>query len=560
MVSKTIFSDVLSSLKPASYCPPIGIDTGTESLVFILCAFLKRSKVSGGPVQHLWIREFLETRADSESDLRNWIEARSGRRSKNKSWEACRKQADGWQAENIRIVRLPTPAGCSLNTAVEGNWVTDDKGVSTVAAEFSEQPVCPSVLFVRGSLNLDFPWLAVFNSRKPRSSSPDAGWLNALRTALNYLRSGKVVFATGIGTLTYDMVGVYASGSGLPFVVTAPFSILEPNSEISDLYGECTGGFGILSCLADTNACSKKTRLVCRDRLLTALSQAHLVLEIRSGGNLASVLNTQQQRDPRVQFIYEPGGKTSANAGNYSLLNEFPESSRGFRLAETAARSGVIAEAEGDRGVAGFWNPIDTDRIDWREYLFHYTRACPGPWPGESQREYLLNLLSGEVPAGHSALDTLVRILKEGRIRAGTKLVRGNDPVISWSSHSPQEMFILRKWNPALVRWTVEPYGMALRRDYLRSLGARPAVYGADSMYLRLPESERHRFQLSGESGLEWRHEREWRLLGDLILEQVREGKGFIFVPTRGERDRVLSRARPALPVIAFEESANIRD
>ena len=108
----------------------------------------------------------------------------------------------------------------------------------------------------------------------------------------------------------------------------------------------------------------------------------------------------------------------------------------------------------------------------------------------------------------------------------------------------------MRKWNRALVRWTVEPYGIAVRRDILRSLGAKPAIYGTEQVYSRLVESERHRFQLSPSAS--WRHEREWRLLGDLALGTMQQDEGFVFVQTHEEKARLCTHVSSELPIVVI--------
>jgi hypothetical protein len=101
-------------------------------------------------------------------------------------------------------------------------------------------------------------------------------------------------------------------------------------------------------------------------------------------------------------------------------------------------------------------------------------------------------------------------------------MVRGEAAVVSWSSHPPAELFAMRKWNRTLARWTVEPYGIAVRRDILRSLAAKPAIYGSEQVYSRLAEPEKYRFQLSRSTpSASWRHEREWRMRGDLSLDRL---------------------------------------
>jgi hypothetical protein len=201
----------------------------------------------------------------------------------------------------------------------------------------------------------------------------------------------------------------------------------------------------------------------------------------------------------------------------------------------------------------GFYRSPRHDDIAWSNYLFHYTRACAGPWPGETYYQYLVKLLDGHPLSGHSALETLIRIMQEGLIRANSRMVRGQAAVISWSSHPPQELFVMRKWNRALVRWTVEPYGVAIRRDILRSLGAKPAIYGSEQVYRQLDQPERYRFQLSrGEKSASWRHEREWRVRGGLVLGRLKPDEGFVFVQTEEEKATLCSHVDSGLSIVVL--------
>ena len=114
----------------------------------------------------------------------------------------------------------------------------------------------------------------------------------------------------------------------------------------------------------------------------------------------------------------------------------------------------------------------------------------------------------------------------------------------------------MRKWNRALVRWTVEPYGVAVRRDILRSLGAKPAIYGSEQVYSRLAESERYRFQLSRSApSASWRHEREWRVRGGLALGKIKSDEGFVFVQTKEEKEKLCSHVNPGLAMVVLDAS-----
>lgn len=316
--------------------------------------------------------------------------------------------------------------------------------------------------------------------------------------------------------------------------------------------------------MLDSFTCSKRQAPVCRDRILAALANLHLVLEIRSRGNLLAALEEIQAKSPRPQFIYEPEKTNSSNAGNRALLTNFSEHAHGFRLprprdlpAADPVRSHRPANKNSPRfsksGPLSLYHSSQHDDIAWSDYLFHYTRECAGPWPGETYHQYLVNLLDGHPLSGHSALETLIRMIQEGLIRASSRMVRGEGAVISWSSHPPHELFVMRKWNRALVRWTVEPYGVAVRRDILRSLGAKPAIYGSEQVYSRLVESERHRFQLSrSDRSASWRHEREWRFRGGLSLGKIKSDQGFVFVQTKEEKAKVCSLINPGLPIVVL--------
>ncbi len=178
-----------------------------------------------------------------------------------------------------------------------------------------------------------------------------------------------------------------------------------------------------------------------------------------------------------------------------------------------------MGEQAGGLIVAGA-EPGGTSRdIAWDRYLYHYTRAWPGPWPGQTEAQYLASLVNGEPTCGHSALDTLLRILAEGCIRGSHRLVRGLQAVVSWTSRPPHELTEIRHWNRALGRWTFEPYGIAVNRRRLREFGAKPAIYGSAAVFERLRPEQRFRFQVGDATRTQWRREREWRLAGDLRLE-----------------------------------------
>jgi hypothetical protein len=93
------------------------------------------------------------------------------------------------------------------------------------------------------------------------------------------------------------------------------------------------------------------------------------------------------------------------------------------------------------------------------------------------------------------------------------------------------------RWNPALVRWTFESYGIAILKQALLSAGAAPVIYISGDKYTSLPPEERFRFQIHEPPGKDWSREKEWRIKGDLYLDRIPRDDLVIVLP-RHEQER----------------------
>ncbi len=112
------------------------------------------------------------------------------------------------------------------------------------------------------------------------------------------------------------------------------------------------------------------------------------------------------------------------------------------------------------------------------EWLLHWTRAATGPWPGETSEEFLDALILQTETADHSAVTTLLRILSEGILRASAEGIRGSFPVVAFTGVPLQEFRKRRVFRKHRHRFDFEPWGIAIRRNSLVSLGIRPVIYG----------------------------------------------------------------------------------
>jgi hypothetical protein len=527
-------------LNPLQYAP----DAAGYS-AFILNACMEKMQKWDGDAYHGWLMEWLRSGSTGVEDLRDWLREKADREKGTALGRQCltqggfdqaRKQADQWREKGVRLAL----------------WSTDMDALSSEA----DAP-CPCALFCIGSADWDWPWAGVFNSRKSRTILPHTRWLAALRTALHELgdqaHDQKIGLASSQGTITYDLVSAYAKHAGIPLLQVLPQPI-----EITMQTYDCSPTANrfphiILTCMTKAVKCLKKNPMVCRDKLLACLCDYYVVLEVRRGGNLSEILEGEQRRRPHPQRVLIPKAGSVETDGSVQLFNDFPKWST------------PIFEKDLERPVTRLHGLNTGSRaqilglkdIPWQEYLYHYTRACPGPWPDQSREEYLLSLLENDALSGHTALDTLACILVQREIRSSSRLIRGDQAVTSWTSRPPPEMKSMRRWNRGLMRWTFEPYGVAVKRTLLLQKGAKPVIYASEKAYQRMKPSERFRFHLHAPPRCSWKAEKEWRLPQDFCLDAISAEDGFIFAPHSSDADflgRYLQATGRRLPIAVLAE------
>lgn len=341
--------------------------------------------------------------------------------------------------------------------------------------------------------------IAILNSRQsPRLSNLDA-WVEKTLEALHDLDPREIVLVSSLGMTAWDFLSWAGGKAGYPVILIFPagsaqnFNILRTKA-IMDL------GLDERKTLAirplGLGPVRKKTQAnALRDLWVLALSQMILPISIRPGGNLEKYLRSRQLQAK-------------------SILNKFKV---GYESPKPIRKPTVPAAIQLPQ-----WYKVD-------EYLIHWIRRCIGPWPDQTAAEHFEVTLAGD-DAVDSGLDTLMRILQAGSIRASGRLIRGGYEVVPFTENPPQVLRDLIRWRTGLRRWTFEPYGIAIRKAKLMELGAKPVVYGEIADYERLSESDRSHFQLAHSGQQDWTREKEWRFKGDISLGQFESGDVVLFV------------------------------
>lgn len=298
------------------------------------------------------------------------------------------------------------------------------------------------------------------------------------------------------------------------------------------------------------------------DRVLIAVADQVFALQVRPNGNLHQLLRER-------------------------LLNsDWPTASVWLALGETLVPSDVASELQ-SLGAIGWWlfvadaasvHPNDSatiadascvghggtiNRLTWPDgdYFVHWTRRQDGPWPDQSEANFIDELLLSREATSHSAFAALSRIVQQRRLIASATGIRGETAVVSFSANPLYELTKQRTFRTHRGRWDCEAYGLCLRREWLQSRGAKPVIYGDDDLWTSLPDSNRAFFQLKttrsrrGAKLIDWSREAEWRVPNDLDLSEAGREDVLLFAPTEDEA-RQLAAISP-WPVLALPTSQN---
>lgn len=191
------------------------------------------------------------------------------------------------------------------------------------------------------------------------------------------------------------------------------------------------------------------------------------------------------------------------------------------------------------------------------EFLAHCVRGLHGGVSVDAMDNCVIDAWLRGCPDEESALATLITIFSSGRLRGGSKLTRGSQPCVSFSAVPLDDLLSRRVYQSHLGRWDWEPFGLLIKRVALENVGARPVIYGDPSEFESLASDDRPFFQPAKRRNSrrpyqDWRHESEWRLMGDLRLNDLPTSAVHAFVQL--QHQAVALAQRISWPVIWLKE------
>lgn len=335
----------------------------------------------------------------------------------------------------------------------------------------------------------------VLNSSQSKTPCGHDPWIAATNRAVQHLVSNGYGIISSLGLVTWELPIYLVSELGGNHVIFSPVFDEENGVRVfnNTLWEFDLNENNTAMIFLDNNPKSKspKTNWAWRDKAALALAQVIAPVAIRPGGRLERLLIPD----------------------NETIIDK-------FRVDFGSPRS---IPSRYDKTLA-------TKTLPPWNHIAHWTRTRIGPWLGERKKDYFTRLLNSQDKYPGMAFDTLLNIIEEKRIRSSSEKIRDNTGVIGFSEATPAQVLNLMRWCPRQVNWNFEPYGIAIEREYAIQLGIKPVIYGSNSDYELLPDSDKPFFHGRGREKIDWSREQEWRHLGDLDISNIPRDKITYFV------------------------------
>jgi hypothetical protein len=292
----------------------------------------------------------------------------------------------------------------------------------------------------------------------------------------------------------------------------------------------------------DSDTRSPHDAIPVADRAIAALSERLIMMFLRRGGHWEKLIRWRSH-----ESHWAPGQTMLA------LGNGLVEAPLRDELLDAGTIGWTILGAQNQNDGLSSNSQLDGHECvspapDWT-YLTHCTRGRDGPWPDQADDVYMDDLILGRPDADRSPLAALKRIAQTERLIASSTSVSGTAPVVSFTEVTLEELHALRVFRAHRGHWDFEPYGICIRRDWLKDRNARRVGYAPREQWERLSSEERlfHQLDISRTkhgNEIDWTVEQEWRIIGDVLLGSLTNQDAFLFVPTAEEAAKLAHDCR----------------
>lgn len=351
-------------------------------------------------------------------------------------------------------------------------------------------------------------------SLQPCSANP---WIQATISAVLWAAEQGYSLHTSLGMTTWEIVLTLASQNSIPVILHLPATDAYNPALLADLeqdFGLPPKTVEIVSIDDNRSSPTSKQTMLQRDRSVVSAADVIIPISVRPSGHMEDLITWAEDHGRTVVDTFR-----------------VPYIKRQHQLAYKINQANL--------------NP-KLSRFSPNDYLFHWTRSCNGPWPGEKPLEFYSALLaSSSYP--RDALATLHRILKSYTIIATGRHMPRRVKTVSFTACDPIAMIPHMRWRARWREMSFEPYGIGITAKLASRIGIEPVIY-VDHQAKSTTES--WRTQTRG-GKTDWRLEREFRYRGDLDLSSLLQDDLVIFC--RFPHEAAMLQAETCLRTIPME-------
>lgn len=345
-------------------------------------------------------------------------------------------------------------------------------------------------------------------SRQHLRPSLQDDWVRKLKQAVEYVKCQGWVLCSSVGTANWEIITACASMEKVPLQIFIPKNFKPANEALIMDYALDNAIVKFTEISAEMELPNDELDWRYRDKLVLEYAENLIPISIRPKGHLFKLLNDGCRAGKRM--IDQFGTK-------YQRLR-LPIS---YMLDENSL-SKIIAKSG-------------------RDYIIHWTRSSNGPWPNERKIDFFGSVLNSETYP-RTAFDTIRKMIEEKRIIASSRKMPGKTPTVSFSGLSPVEAAKLMRWRPRYRQMSFEPYGIGIERELAPSLDIKEVQY-YDSRKEKSPTTVPFWLTQSIGKITDWRHECEYRHLGNFDLSCVPVDKLILYCRYRVEAEEIESKS-----------------
>lgn len=353
-------------------------------------------------------------------------------------------------------------------------------------------------------------YAAILLSRQQFRPTGNTSWVRQAVAAVHWLQQQGMGLASSTGMQTWELITALASDLALPLRLYLPVSPARKFYQVCDdiandfnLKLDRTEFVPVLPRQKENN----QVIMAERDKMVIEQADLLLPISIRNSGNMADLIERAEQTGHRIDRRFEVTHTPRGEPLKLTL--------DGQRLSDE------ILRFEGD-------------------YIIHWTRATSQPWPDERKIDFYRAILDSD-SWPRSGLDTLERIIRMKKILASSRNMPDATATVSFSTLSPGEVVPLMRWRARFGEMSFEPYGIGIERETAARIGIREVNYYDLGDKTSVAPADRWLRQSTGKV-TDWRAEKEWRYLGEVLLEGFPADAVVLFCMTSHEADSLRRR------------------